>query len=134
GGNSLKDKKGLLMGDKSSTGDDAATGVLEFNEKGFGFLRKAKNNYLAGDDDIFVSPKTIQQYKLREGLTLTGTASVSDGPGGKRRSAQLDNITLINGQPPEIYNSCKQFTELTSIDPTEILTLEGGSNSPEANL
>ena len=122
------------MTDKPNATDDVATGVLELNEKGFGFLRKAKNNYLAGDDDIFVTPRTIQQFKLREGLTLTGTATMTEGSGGKRRSKQLDNLTSINGQPPEAYVGLKQFTELTSIDPTEILTLEGGSNTPEANL
>jgi len=59
--------------DTSTASDPNVTGVLDINEKGFGFLRKAKNNYLAGDDDVFVAPDMIRQNKLVAGLTLEGS-------------------------------------------------------------
>lgn len=118
--------------DNSPSTDAAIDGVLEINEKQFGFLRKAKNNYLAGQDDIFVPPNLIRQYKLREGLTLSGPVQMADR--GKGRSPQLESITTINGESPDVFAKCKPFTELTSIDPVEILTLESPSNSPEAKL
>src|SRR6267154_2627239 len=120
--------------DHSTQTDANATGVLEINEKGFGFLRKAKNNYLAGQDDVFVPPNLIRQYKLREGLTLVGPVQMADGGRGKGRSPQLESIVTVNGESPDVYATCKPFTELTSIDPVEILALESPSNTPEARL
>jgi len=120
--------------DNSPSTDAAIDGVLEINEKQFGFLRKAKNNYLVGQDDVFVPPNLIKQHKLREGLTLNGAVQMADGGRSKGRSPQLETITAINGEAPDVFAACKPFTELTSIDPVEILTLESPSNSPEAKL
>jgi len=115
--------------DTSTASDPNVTGVLDINEKGFGFLRKAKNNYLAGDDDVFVAPDMIRQNKLVAGLTLEGPAKWTDNAKARSRSAQLRDLISVNGEPPSVFAACKPFTELTSTDPTEILTLESPSNN-----
>ena len=107
-----------------------ASGVLQTNEKGFGFLRHAEANFMPSSKDVFVPRNLIQQFKLREGVQLTGLASASaDAPGGRGRAqaAQLKTIELINGAEPKEYGKVPEFTKLTSVDPTERLELSAGN-------
>ena len=111
--------------------EQPASGVLQINEKGFGFLRNAETNYLPSPKDVFVPRNLIQHFRLREGVQLTGTASpaADDGRGGRGRiqSDQLTSIELINETDPDQYSKMPEFTKLTSIDPTERLELSAGN-------
>src|SRR5882672_27124 len=93
--------------------EQPASGVLQINEKGFGFLRNAESNYLPSPKDVFVPRGLIQHFRLREGVQLSGTASPSDngrppgrdgrGERGRAPSDQLTSIELINGIDPDQY-------------------------------
>ncbi len=116
--------------------EQPASGVLQINEKGFGFLRHPESNYLPSPKDVFVPRGLIQHFRLREGVQLTGTASASDngagsqgGRGGRGRpqSDQMTTIELINGIDPDQYVRIPEFTKLTSVDPTERLELSAGN-------
>src|SRR4030095_7893125 len=110
-----------------------ATGVLQINEKGFGFLRHAESNYLPSPKDVFVPRTLIQHFRLREGVQLSGTVSPSEdgrgSRGGRNRSQsdQLTSVELINGTDPDQYSRMPEFTKLTSVDPTERLELSAGN-------
>jgi transcription termination factor Rho len=113
--------------------EQPATGVLQINEKGFGFLRHAESNYLPSPKDVFVPRTLIQHFRLREGVQLAGTASPTDdgrggrGARGRSQSDQLTSVELINGTDPDQYSRMPEFTKLTSIDPTERLELSLGN-------
>lgn len=115
--------------------EQPASGVLQINEKGFGFLRHPESNYLPSPKDVFVPRGLIQHFRLREGVQLSGTASASDndhgsqGRGGRGRpqSDQMTSIELINGIDPDQYVRIPEFTKLTSVDPTERLELSAGN-------
>jgi transcription termination factor Rho len=113
--------------------EQPASGVLQINEKGFGFLRNAESNYLPSPKDVFVPRNLIQHFSLREGVQLTGTATAGEnghgGRGGRGRtqSDQLTRIELINGTDPDQYARIPEFTKLTSVDPTERLELSAGN-------
>lgn len=113
--------------------EQPASGVLQINEKGFGFLRHAETNYLPSPKDVFVPRNLIQHFRLREGVQLTGMSTSTEnghsGRGGRGRtqSDQLTRIELINGTEPDQYARIPEFTKLTSVDPTERLELSAGN-------
>ena len=112
--------------------EQPANGVLQINEKGFGFLRHPESNYLPSPKDVFVPRNLIQQFRLREGVQLSGTASpADDGRGGRGRgqSDQLISIETVNGIGRDEYVRMPEFTKLTSIDPTERLELSAGNSN-----
>jgi transcription termination factor Rho len=94
-------------------------GVLEVGEKGFGFLRNPARSFQISPQDIYVSPDIIRKFKLRAGLEIEGRAAPP-----KKGSPQLVEISTINGQPPEKYQSLKKFDDLTSVNPGERFVLE----------
>lgn len=104
-----------------------ASGVLQINEKGFGFLRQAKNNYAPAAGDVFVPRTLIQAHKLREGVVLSGAVVETQTARGK--SVALDAVATINGVTPDEYSGTPDFNQLTSIDPTERLELSEGNNN-----
>ncbi|MEW6212504.1 MAG: transcription termination factor Rho [Acidobacteriota bacterium] len=104
-----------------------ATGVLQINEKGFGFLRQVKTNFLPSNSDVFVPRDLIDRYRMREGVDITGLASPPSDMRG--RSAQLVSIEQINCASPDEYKKLPEFKQLTSIDPTERLELSAGNNN-----
>src|SRR5215216_5523409 len=106
-----------------------ASGVLQINEKGFGFLRQADNNYLPGPKDVFVGRNLIQKYSLREGVDVTGTTSPSQDTRGRAQSDQLTSVEQVNGLDPDEYKNIPEFTRLTSVDPTERLELSLGNDN-----
>lgn len=106
-----------------------AAGVLQINEKGFGFLRQASSNYLPGPKDIFVPRNIIQKYGLREGVDIKGTSSPSQDARGRSQADQMATIEEVNGLTPEAYARVPEFTELTSVDPTERLELSAGNDN-----
>lgn len=116
--------------------EQPASGVLQINEKGFGFLRHPESNYLPSPKDVFVPRGLIQHFRLREGVQLLGTATESDNGGGgqggrggrgRPQSDQMTSIELINGIDPDQYVRIPEFTKLTSVDPTERLELSAGN-------
>lgn len=113
--------------DTASETDSQTTGVLQIHEKGFGFLRQAANNFLPRPKDVFVSRNLIQQFKLREGVVISG--SVVPAQSVKAQSDALDAIESINGLSVDEYANATDFNQLISIDPTERLSLSEGSNN-----
>ncbi|HXG66024.1 MAG TPA: transcription termination factor Rho [Blastocatellia bacterium] len=104
------------------------SGVLQVNEKGFGFLRQINNNLLPGPKDVFVSRTLIQQYSLREGVLVSGTAAPSEDRRGKTQADQIISIEKINGLDPDEYARTRDYASLISVDPTERFELSAGND------
>ncbi|MEO1202865.1 MAG: transcription termination factor Rho [Pseudomonadota bacterium] len=103
-------------------------GVLEILQDGFGFLRSADSSYLAGPDDIYVSPSQIRRFNLRTGDTVSGL--IRPPKDGERYFALL-KVGQINFDAPENAKSKVLFTNLTPLFPRELLNLEQGNGSKE---
>ena len=101
--------------------NSAGTGILEITEKGYGFLRQAKNNYRATPGDVFVGKDFIRHRGLRTGLLVEGKVAP---PNKKKGGPKLEEITKINGKPAEEYVDIIPFTEMTVVDPHPHLKLE----------
>lgn len=106
-----------------------ASGVLQVNEKGFGFLRQADKDFRPSPKDVFVPRNLIQRYSLREGVQVEGDAGPAPDGRGRTQADQLTKIEKVNGLDPADYARVPEFTSLTSIDPTELLELSKGSNN-----
>jgi len=103
-------------------------GVLEILQDGFGFLRSADSSYLAGPDDIYVSPSQIRRFNLRTGDTVSGM--IRPPKDGERYFALL-KVGQINHDAPENARSKVLFENLTPLFPKERLVLEQGNGSTE---
>jgi len=103
-------------------------GVLEILQDGFGFLRSADSSYLAGPDDIYVSPSQIRRFALRTGDMVSGKIRP---PKDSERYFALLKVQDINYEPPEAAKSKILFENLTPEFPTEQYTLERGNGSTE---
>jgi transcription termination factor Rho len=95
-------------------------GVLELNNKGFGFLRNPKNNYTPHPGDAYVPVQLVDRFSLQEGLLIAGPTEQTRGAGPR-----LTGVELIEGQAPNHFPH-RNFDELTAIDPTEQIVLETG--------
>ena len=96
-------------------------GVLEILQDGFGFLRSADANYLAGPDDIYLSPSQIKLLGLRTGDTIDG--EIRAPKNGERYFAML-KINQVNYEDPEILRKRINFDNLTPLYPDEKLSME----------
>ena len=103
-------------------------GVLEILQDGFGFLRSSDGSYLAGPDDIYVSPSQIRRFALRTGDTVSGL--IRPPKEGERYFALL-KVGQINHDAPENARSKVLFENLTPLFPKERLKLEQGNGSTE---
>ena len=103
-------------------------GVLEILQDGFGFLRSADGSYLAGPDDIYVSPSQIRRFNLRTGDTVSGI--IRPPKDGERYFALL-KVGEINHDAPEAAKSKVLFENLTPLFPKKRLKLEQGNGSTE---
>ncbi len=113
----------------AANGDDIfGDGVLEILQDGFGFLRSADGSYLAGPDDIYVSPSQIRRFNLRTGDTVSGL--IRPPKEGERYFALL-KVSEINLDAPENARSKVLFENLTPLFPKERLKLEQGNGSTE---
>ena len=103
-------------------------GVLEILQDGFGFLRSADCSYLAGPDDIYVSPSQIRRFSLRTGDTIAG--KIRPPKDGERYFALL-KVDAINFDKPENAKHKILFENFTPLFPNEQLSLEQGNGSTE---
>jgi transcription termination factor Rho len=103
-------------------------GVLEILQDGFGFLRSAGSSYLAGPDDIYVSPSQIRRFNLRTGDNIAG--KIRPPKDGERYFALL-KVAEINFEPPEKAKNKILFENLTPLFAEERLKLEQGNGSTE---
>jgi len=103
-------------------------GVLEILQDGFGFLRSADSSYLAGPDDIYVSPSQIRRFSLRTGDTIFG--KIRPPKDGERYFALL-KVDDINFGPPEQAKNKVLFENLTPLHANERLKMERGNGSTE---
>ena len=103
-------------------------GVLEILQDGFGFLRSADGSYLAGPDDIYVSPSQIRRFNLRTGDTISGL--IRPPKDGERYFALL-KVGEINYDSPDSSRNKVLFENLTPFHPTKRLKLERGNGSTE---
>jgi transcription termination factor Rho len=97
------------------------TGVVETLQDGFGFLRSPESNYLAGPDDIYVSPSQIRRFGLRTGDTVEGPIR---GPKDGERYFALLKVSTINFEDPEQIKHKVHFDNLTPLYPTRWLKME----------
>jgi transcription termination factor Rho len=103
-------------------------GVLEILQDGFGFLRASDSSYLAGPDDIYVSPSQIRRFNLRTGDSVSGL--IRPPKDGERYFALL-KVGEINFDAPESTRNKVLFENLTPLHPNERLVLEQGNGSTE---
>lgn len=96
-------------------------GVIEVLQDGFGFLRSAESNYLAGPDDIYVSPAQVKKFGLRTGDTVEGEIRA---PRDNERYFALTKINSINFEDPEKSKLRVNFDNLTPLYPTEKLDFD----------
>ena len=118
----------LLKAHAKKGEDIYGDGVLEILQDGFGFLRSADSSYLAGPDDIYVSPSQIRRFSLRTGDTVAG--KIRPPKEGERYFALL-KVDEINLDAPENAKSKILFENLTPLFPNKRFQLERGNGSTE---
>jgi transcription termination factor Rho len=118
-----------ILKSHSSSGEDiSGGGVLEILQDGFGFLRSADSSYLAGPDDIYVSPSQIRKFSLRTGDTIEGKIRP---PKESERYFALLKIDTINSDTSSSTKNKILFENLTPLHANERLRLEQGNGSSE---
>ncbi|VAW69084.1 Transcription termination factor Rho [hydrothermal vent metagenome] len=118
----------ILKAHAKSGEDIFGDGVLEILQDGFGFLRSAEGSYLAGPDDIYVSPSQIRRFGLRTGDTLAGKIRP---PKDSERYFAMLKVDTINFDAPENAKNKIAFENLTPLHPEERMKLERGNGSSE---
>jgi transcription termination factor Rho len=108
--------------------DILAEGVLEVLPDGFGFLRASDSNYIAGPDDIYVSPNQIRRFGLRTGDSISGKIRA---PRDGERYFALQQLDHINGDTPAKSKNKILFENLTPIFPNERLVMQRGNGATE---
>jgi transcription termination factor Rho len=106
------DKKTTLIGD----------GVLERMQDGFGFLRSAESNYLAGPDDLYVSPNLIKKYGLKTGDYVEG--QIQAPANEQERYFALETIERVNSGDVEKLKHRVSFDDMTPLYPDSMLKME----------
>ncbi|MCU0668168.1 MAG: transcription termination factor Rho, partial [Myxococcota bacterium] len=121
----------ILKANAESRGKIYAEGVLETLPDGFGFLRSAEESYLAGPDDVYVSPSQIRRFGLRTGDSIRG--QIRPPKDGERYFALL-KVETINFDAPEQLRHRINFDNLTPLYPEEKFKLEAPSGGPTTRI
>jgi len=111
----------LLEAQAAKEGLFFAEGVLEVLPEGFGFLRAPEFNYLAGSDDIYVSPSQIRKFNLKSGDTLSGMIRP---PKNEEKFFALLRVDAVNFDPPLQAKERLHFDSLVPLYPTQMLKME----------
>lgn len=118
-----------ILKQHAKSGEDIfGNGVLEILPDGFGFLRSADSSYLAGPDDIYVSPSQIRRFNLRTGDMIEG--KIRPPKEGERYFALL-KVNQVNDDRPEISRNKILFENLTPLHANSRLRMERGNGSTE---
>lgn len=118
----------ILKAHAKSGEDIFGDGVLEILQDGFGFLRSADCSYLAGPDDIYVSPSQIRRFGLRTGDSIAGKIRP---PKDSERYFAMLKVDKINFDTPENAKTKVLFENLTPLHADDLLKLERGNGSTE---
>ncbi|MBO4360001.1 MAG: transcription termination factor Rho, partial [Eubacteriaceae bacterium] len=129
----------ILEDEKKKMGQDSSrdmsqygkshSGILELSSEGYGFLRR--NNYLSGDDDIYVAPAMIRKYRLRNGDWITGR--IRTGADSEKYDALL-YVEKVNGMDPENAVGRSDFEKLLPVFPDEQIVLSDGPRPVSVRL
>lgn len=118
-----------ILKSQAKKGEDIyGSGVLEILQDGFGFLRSGNGSYLAGPDDIYVSPSQIRRFSLRTGDDIYGKIRP---PKDSERYFALLKVSTVNDEPPEIAKDKIAFENLTPWHANERFKLELANGSTE---
>ena len=118
----------ILKACAKNSEDILGSGVLEILQDGFGFLRSADCSYLAGPDDIYMSPSQIRRFGLRTGDAVSGKIRP---PKDSERYFAMLKVDQINFDQPESTKRKILFENLTPLHPDKRLGLERGNGSTE---
>ncbi|MDG4813309.1 transcription termination factor Rho [Hydrogenovibrio sp. 3SP14C1] len=118
----------ILKAHAKSGEDIYGEGVLEILPDGFGFLRSGDGSYLAGPDDLYVSPSQIRRFGLRKGDTIQGKIRP---PKDSERYFALLKVERINFEDPDVARKKIAFENLTPLHPQERLKMESGNGTTE---
>jgi transcription termination factor Rho len=105
-----------------------ADGVMELMPDGYGFLRGSDSSYLAGPDDVYVSPSQIRRFSLRTGDTVSGRVR---SPKENERYFSLLKVDSINYEAPEVSKKKVNFENLTPLFADEQFKMERGNGTTE---
>ncbi|MEO1885054.1 MAG: transcription termination factor Rho, partial [Methylococcales bacterium] len=118
-----------ILKKQAKSGEDIyGDGVLEILQDGFGFLRTPGSSYLAGPDDIYVSPSQIRRFSLRTGDTINGKIRP---PKDNERYFAMLKVESINFEKPENAKQKINFSNLTPLFPQQRFILEQGNGTSE---
>ncbi len=96
------------------------TGILEIDQRRFGFIRTLSVTMERSDTDPFVPAALIDRYRLRAGVVLEGSAAPKKG-----KSPEVETIGRVNGQSPDVWARVREFSSHEAITPSEVIRLEG---------
>ena len=100
-----------------------ACGILEVMTEGFGFIRS--DNFMSGDNDVYVSPSQIRRFGLRTGDMISGNTRIKTM---QEKYSALLYLKTINGMAPSEAMKRSKFEDMTPVFPNERLCMERGSN------